>query len=107
MSDEFLDWVFTASGVVFILGCFFGPVVVVCLWERRLADAGGADPYPADDPPAEHAALLRRRVAVLVAAGNAGYLDDEQTAWRYSVKGAVLMSARMMPLALRRMVWKD
>src|SRR5205085_11254730 len=74
---------------------------------RRVADAGGADPYPADDPPAEHAALLRRRVAVLVAAGNAGYLDDEQTAWRYSVKGAVLMSARMMPLALRRMVWKD
>jgi hypothetical protein len=58
---------------------------------ERARDCGGVVPYPADDPLAVQAESFRQRVALLVAHGSASYVDDEETAWRYSVKGAALL----------------
>jgi hypothetical protein len=69
---------------------------------RARLTAAGVLPYSAADPLAEHAAFMRARVEALVAAGNAGYLDDEQTAWKYSVKGAVLFAVKAHAANVRR-----
>jgi hypothetical protein len=69
---------------------------------RERMSAWGTLPYSAADPLADHAAFMRSRVEALVAAGNAGYLDDEQTAWRYSVKGAVLFAVKANVANMRR-----
>jgi hypothetical protein len=72
----------------------------------RLGDGGELMPYPAEDPLAEHAEVWRGRVARLVAGGYAGYLDDEETAWRYSAKGAALLTVKLQ-FALWKTVIRD
>jgi hypothetical protein len=79
-----------------------GPDEQLARHAERIRDCGGVVPYPADDPLAVQAELLRQRVAKLVADGYASYLDDEETAWRYSVKGAALLVVKINIL-----LWKS
>lgn len=51
MFDALPGWGFPASLLVFLLGCLFGPVLVTCLWEKRLVWPYTRVPEPNRDPP--------------------------------------------------------
>jgi hypothetical protein len=49
----------------------------------------------------------QRRVDLLIARGYAAFIDSEKNAWRYSIKGAMVMSFRQLFSGLRRNVVSD
>jgi hypothetical protein len=66
-----------------------------------------AVPYTSDDPLGDHLAFRARRIDRLEELGLARFLDWEQTAWRYTIKGALKLSVRAHLNALRRIVFPD
>jgi hypothetical protein len=62
---------------------------------RRVAAAPALPlPYRADDPTSDHREFVTRRIETLVRGGHAAWIDPAQSAWRYTVKGALLGTLR-------------
>ncbi len=59
------------------------------------------------DPLASFRAYRQKRIERLAALGYAAFLDPQQAAWRYSLKGAVTLAFRQYFTALRRAVVPD
>jgi hypothetical protein len=55
---------------------------------KRLTDS--VEPFPAESPLAGYFDIRRRKADALVAKGYARYIDDEQSIWKYTLKGAIV-----------------
>lgn len=73
----------------------------------RTAAAGVLVPFSSTDPLGDFKTSRAARVDRLCASGYASYLDPSKTGWRYSPKGAALLSSRQYFSGLRRSVWPD
>ena len=75
---------------------------------ERIATSGLAViPYSPRDPLGDHYKLLRDRVDRMVQSGYAVYLDEEHARWKYSAKGALVLSFRMVLRGYRRYMVPD
>ena len=75
--------------------------------QNRLAKSKSKVLHYSSDPLKDHLEYRFRRYSSLVAKGNAKFLDDEETAWSYTIWGAVLFSLRGVTAGMRRKVWPD
>jgi hypothetical protein len=78
-----------------------GPDELLAWHAERMREAGEVVPYPVEDPLAAQTEMWRTRVASLVAAGHTGYEDDEETARRYTAKGAGLLVVKIYVVLLK------
>ena len=75
--------------------------------QNRLAKAKSKVLHYSNDPLQDHLEYRFRRYTSLVAKGHAKFLDDEETAWNYTIWGAILFSLRGVSTGMRRKVWPD
>jgi hypothetical protein len=66
-----------------------------------------AVPYAHDHPLRDHLEFRWRRIDRLEERGLVWFLDGEQSAWRYTFKGALILAVRAHLQALRRIFWPD
>lgn len=74
---------------------------------RLVASPVPAAPYSETDPLANHLEFRTRRIDRLAELGLAYYLEPGQTAWRYTLRGALSLSFRGILQGIRRVLWPD
>ena len=75
--------------------------------ERIEAEKKQVQPYDDEQPMIDYCGQLLRRVERLEEMGYARFANEERSIWKYTFRGAVKLSFRMILIALRRNFKKD
>jgi hypothetical protein len=76
-------------------------------WHRARIAGQPIAPFSEDSPLDDHLDYRRRRTDRLVERGDAFYIDPTRTTWRYTLKGALMLSFRAITQGVRRVVLPD